>query len=342
MVALPTTVSAAHPALTSIFEARIYDDGEYVLPYRIYVPDDYDSNKSYPLLMFFHGAGERGNDNAAQLKIGLGQMFNDSNSPIYQCIVVAPQCPANRQWVNVPAWTETQYSTDAIDESRELKTALRIMEKIKDEYTVDDDRVYVSGISMGGYATWDLLVRHTDLFAAAIPVCGGADYRYAERLVDVPIYTFHGLRDNTVPFHGTERMVNDIREAGGEKITYVTYPDMEHAIWETAYATEELSAWLLSHRLSDRKEQLPPADSDESESITNIEENTTTEDPTSFEETTIPDTSTSSEETTEAETASPGVSPSSHTWILPIAICAGITAAIAGICAWLVRKKKRP
>jgi len=360
---LPIEVCAEAPTLTEIFDAKIYDDGENALPYRIYVPNDYDPARQYPLILFFHGAGERGNDNALQLKNAVGQMFKNSDSPVYQSIVVAPQCPAGQMWVNVNGWSDAQYSTDALPESQALKTALKIMESVKQEYNVDTDRIYSTGLSMGGYATWDLLMRHTDLFAAAIPICGGADYRYAERLVDVPIYTFHGLQDPTVPYTGTEKMVNAIRDAGGEKITYVPYPEGNHLIWEEAFATEGLFEWLLSQRLSDRTGQLPPDSSDETESITDSEEVTTPEESTTPEITTAPEEMTTPEETTttsqtavpeettgledttkpESPTSSEGNvsdSPNDHAWVLPVSICAGIVAAVAGVCAWMILKKK--
>ena len=344
-------VSAATPTLTSIFEARIYDDGEYALPYRIYVPEDYDPAKSYPLILFFHGSGERGNDNAAQLKNAVGQMFKDHDSPVYQCIVVAPQCPTGANWVNIPDWVDAQYSTDEIAESRPLATALKLLESLKGEYNVDSDRIYSTGLSMGGFATWDLLVRHTDLFAAAIPVCGGADYRYAERLIDVPIYTFHGLQDPTVPYIGTERMVTEILDAGGEKIHYVTYPDQQHLIWEQAFATEGLFEWLLSQRLSDRTAQLPPIESEESSSTSKNEstdtpdESTTPDaDPDPTESVTESVEESASESMTESEpSANNAPTPTAipwYAWLVPAVLIAGVSATIASVCTWLVMKRR--
>ena len=107
---------------------------------------------------------------------------------------------------------------------------------------------------MGAYATWDLLVRHTDLFAAAIPVCGGADYRHASRLKSVPIFTFHGDMDDVVPPNGTEKMVNTLIGLGAKKLHCIYYVGGSHGIWENAFSTEGLFDWLLSHRRSDRTE----------------------------------------------------------------------------------------
>lgn len=355
------TTPADSVALTELMEARLYETDALTLPYRLYVPDDYSATKEYPLILFLHGAGERGNDNALQLKNAIGQMFADPNSPVYRCIVVAPQCPADSKWVEVADWTQTQYSTDAIAESAPLRAVVALLEQLKTEYSVDADRVYASGLSMGGYGTWDLLVRHTDLFAAGIPVCGGADYRKAERLKNVPIYTFHGLKDPTVPYNGTERMVQAIRAAGGDRITYITYPEGEHGIWETAFATEGLYEWLLSQRLSDREEAtLPP-------SITETTGETTV--PTGSERPTASTTSSATPlETTEptgttdvADTAEPVESATvttaatlesdnetevaepnatrSHFWLI-VALLAGIAAGTA-VIATIVDHKKR-
>ena len=225
-----------------------------VLPYRLHLPKDYDESKTYPLILFLHGAGERGIDNKAQLKNGILVPFNDPSSPIHDCIVIAPQCPTGYKWVEVPSWKECNYSTQSIAESFPLKAAFELLESVIKDYSVDADRVYATGLSMGGYGTWDLLARHGDVFAAAIPVCGGVDVSLAKQFKDIPIYTFHGMKDTTVPPTGTVNVVNTIKNLGGEKITLVTYADAGHSIWNTAYGTEGLFEWLLSHKLSDRKE----------------------------------------------------------------------------------------
>ena len=229
------------------------------MPYRIYVPADYTREKTYPLILFLHGAGERGNDNVSQLKHAVKQMFARRSSPVYQCIVVAPQCPANEKWVNVTQWTDGFYSTDEIEESDNLKMVLGILEEIKRKYSIDCDRVYTTGLSMGGYGSWDLITRHSELFAAAIPVCGGCDVSKAERLKNFPIHTFHGLQDPTVPPNATEAMVNALQDLGSRKIIYTPYPEGGHAIWEEAFATKGLFEWLVYQRISSRKyAEIPP------------------------------------------------------------------------------------
>ncbi len=221
-----------------------YSDANAPIPYRIYVPSDYSEEYAYPVFLFLHGAGERGEDNELQLKNVLQILFDDPESPIYQSIVIVPQCPAETQWVNTP-WAEGSYSVDEVPESQNLKNVLTVLESICNEYSVNRDRIYAMGISMGGFGTWDLLMRHGDLFAAAIPVCGGADPSKAAQLVDMPIATFHGDADGAVPVAGTREIVQAIRDAGGTKISYEEIAGATHNVWDYAASKKELIRWLF-------------------------------------------------------------------------------------------------
>ncbi len=229
------------------------DSDDTRIGYRLYVPQDYNENKKYPFILFLHGAGERGTDNTSQLKLGISTAFENQSSPIYDCIVLAPQCPMKYKWVEVANWTDCIYSTNDIPESKPIKAVLELMEKLLGEYSVDRDRVYVTGLSMGGYGTWDLLVRHTDMFAAAIPICGGCDVKKAERLVNMPIKTFHGGADEVVLPNGTKAMYSRICELGGDNISMKIYDELGHGIWHFVYATDGLIEWLLSNKRSDRQ-----------------------------------------------------------------------------------------
>ncbi len=232
-------------------EEFVTADG-FHLPYRIYVPSDYDASKFYPLVLLLHGAGERGNDNIAQLKNGICEMFKHPDSPIHSAIVIAPQCPENEQWVYVRTWSECIYSTDKIPKSAPLKAAYELLSEVRGHYSIDADRIYITGISMGGFGTWDLLVRHGDTFAAAAPVCGGCDVSKAELLKDIPIMTFHGALDPTVPPTSTRAMYAAIKNAGGTKIYYEEIPNAGHCIWDEVYAKKELATWLFAQKRSDR------------------------------------------------------------------------------------------
>lgn len=167
---------------------------------------------------------------------------------MYGCMVLAPQCPPEEKWVEVDAWTDCRYDSDRISESRALAAAFELTRTLTAQPCVDQERIYVTGLSMGGYGTWDLLVRHPGFFAAAQPLCGGADPKKVPGLAGVPIRTFHGLKDNVVPPAGTETAVSLLQAAGG-KIEYIPYPDLAHGIWGRAYAREDFTRWFLERRL---------------------------------------------------------------------------------------------
>ncbi len=247
ILCVPITASATVNVFSDS-KAEHFVNGEDILLYRLVLPEDYDAKKTYPLILFLHGAGERGSDNTKQLN----NCVQNIASFAPNAIIVAPQCTDGNQWVDTP-WSNVSYSTDTVAESNELQMVMLLLDKIKKEYSVDSDRIYASGISMGGYGTWDLIVRHPNTFAAAIPVCGGADPTKAELVKDIPIYTFHGDSDFDVPVAGTRAMVDAIKNAGGNKITYTEYTGKGHNIWDDAFATTGLFDKLFNHKLSDRK-----------------------------------------------------------------------------------------
>lgn len=256
-------VSAAED-IYSLFDAKVFTASDGLkLNYRIYLPKDYSKDKEYPLVLFMHGAGERGSDNKTQL-MGIQHSFNNSNSRIYDCIVIAPQCPLDKKWVNVSTWYDCNYSTDAIPETPHVKAVVELFEETKKAYSVDLDRVYGTGLSMGGFATWDMAIRHPDMFAAIIPLCGGADNRKAALIADLPVWTFHSTDDPTVPHTGTVNMVNSLKAAGNTKVKYTELTNLGHNVWSYAYSNEAIYMWLLTHKLSNRPsvkkdEPTPPA-----------------------------------------------------------------------------------
>lgn len=233
------------------FSRQVYSSGDYSLPYAIYVPKNYDCGENYPLLVFLHGAGERGSDNELQLTVAIQKMFDDVNSPVYDSIVIAPQCPIDRQWVMTP-FDSMNYSVADTPESEELEAVCGIIADTIDEYNIDTDRIYVTGISMGGYGTWDMLCRHGKRIAAGMPVCGGGDSSYAKQLKYIPIRTFHGSEDGAVPPDGTRKMFAALRMAGSKVAEYTEFDGMDHGIWDTVYSDKANLDWLYSHKLSDR------------------------------------------------------------------------------------------
>ena len=232
--------------LSEALEARLYTaKSGFTLPYRLFVPEGYTPAHAYPLLVFLHGAGERGCDNTAQLKHMISALFRDTASPIYGAIVICPQCPAGQQWVNTP-WAQGSYVLDNIPESDGLSAVVQLIAAIRGEFAVDEKRIYAMGISMGGFGTWDLLMRHTELFAAAVPVCGAADPSRAESLKNMPIRTFHGLCDAVVPSHGTAKMATALKAAGCADFA-VEYPEeWDHNVWDYVAAKAGLMDWLFA------------------------------------------------------------------------------------------------
>ncbi len=219
------------------------------LPYRLFVPDNYDSLQTYPIVFALHGAGERGTDNSLQLTTHkLATIWAaDSIQSKHPSFILAPQCPPNPAvWVHTPFGGGT-YDHSKVALSRPLRAALEILDSTLERYNIDRNRVYVTGLSMGGYATWDVLMRFPDRFAAAIPICGGADTTKAALLKNIPIWTFHGDADQTVPVSGTRQMIAAIRQAGGTPL-YTEYPGVDHGSWGPALREPELAGWLFAQK----------------------------------------------------------------------------------------------
>ena len=246
-----TPVSEAFQVSDMLYSIYSSDDSEMILPYRFYVPADYNEDTAYPVFLFLHGAGERGTDNEAQLRNVMQILFNDLDSPIYQAIVIVPQCPGyhgdpdDYKWVDTD-WEQGDYRIGDVAESEPMKLVVGLLEEIKEDYSTNEDRYYVMGLSMGGYGTWDIIMRNTDMFAGAVPICGAGDSTVASRLVDLPIWAFHGDKDEVVPVEGTRAMVEAIQAAGGTRIQYDEIPGGTHNVWNYAAEKEGLIDWLFS------------------------------------------------------------------------------------------------
>jgi predicted peptidase len=231
---------------SDMYEARTYSDPQGgPLLYRLLKPQNYDSLKKYPLVLFLHGAGERGDDNQAQLKWGCEEFASDANRSQHPCFVVVPQCPEGEQWVDVP-WSSDSHAMPE-KPTAALRRSLELIESLQREFSIDPDRLYITGLSMGGYGVWDAIQRHPDRFAAAAPVCSGGDPQYAKAIAHVPVWAFHGAKDTVVKPHRSREMVEAIRAAGGEA-KYTEYPDAAHNSWSATYANPELYAWMFSQR----------------------------------------------------------------------------------------------
>lgn len=238
--------------VASAFRKCLYTGPNGVtIPYRLYIPKNYDCGEQYPLVLYLHGAGNRGTDNEKHL-YPISLWFRNENNPVYNAIVIAPQCPENRQWVDAE-WLPGVYSVDQFQETDELKAVLAILERVMEFCNIDEDRVYVTGESMGGYAAWDLLTRHGARFAAGVPICGGVDVSKANLLKRIPIWLFHGSEDKEVLPEGSRLIYAQIRKLGGEEIRYTEYNGVAHNAWDFANLDTEMHEWLFRQSRLERR-----------------------------------------------------------------------------------------
>jgi len=198
------------------------------LNYLLYLPKEYGSEKSkkYPLILFLHGAGERGDDLNSIKVHGIPKIVEQKDD--FPFIAVSPQCPAN-SW-----WTFDQ----------ELIALNALLNKIVVKYSVDRNRIYLTGLSMGGYGTWALAMKYPKRFAAIVPICGGGDPKNVGTIKDIPTWVFHGAKDSVVKLEESEKMVNALKEVGGN-VQLTVYPDADHDSWTATYDNPELYKWLL-------------------------------------------------------------------------------------------------
>jgi len=221
----------------------------YSMPYRLFIPSEYNANTSYPLVLFLHGAGERGADNDAQLNANRGATLwaETTNQDSYPCFVVAPQCPTTGKWVNTD-WSLGSYSITDIPMSTELKMVKDIIDTLETQYNIDASRLYITGLSMGGYGTWDFILRYPTMFKAAIPMCGAGDPSKASLISTLPLWVFHGNEDGAVPVSGSRDMVNAINALGfnNREPFYTEYNKDHVSAYETALAEPNLVSWLFT------------------------------------------------------------------------------------------------
>ncbi|MBD3243258.1 MAG: phospholipase [Chitinivibrionales bacterium] len=232
--------------VNSVLERRLYQPATGAsLPYRLACPAAGTRDTRYPLLVFLHGAGERGTDNEAQTRLAVGDIARHTRDPRHRCFVVAPQCPPDDKWADVE-WGDDAHAMGA-EPTRALRTALDLVDQLCRELPIDRARLYLAGISMGGYGVWDAVCRYPKRFAAAVPVCGGGDEHQAHRLVGLPLWAFHGALDRTVKPVRSRTMIAAIRAAGGDP-RYTEYPHKDHDSWVPAFTDPALYKWLFAQR----------------------------------------------------------------------------------------------
>jgi predicted peptidase len=195
--------------------------------YLLYLPKDYgkEADKKWPLILFLHGSGESGSDIEKVKMHGPPKLVAGGKE--FPFVIVSPQSPASRV-----GWP--------------VETLNILLDEILQKYSVDPDRVYLTGLSMGGFGTWAFASANPERFAAIAPICGGGDPFRARRLKDLPIWVFHGAKDPTVPIKMSEDMVEALKRAGAD-VKFTVYPDAGHDSWTATYDNPELYTWFLEH-----------------------------------------------------------------------------------------------
>ncbi|PJA95772.1 MAG: phospholipase [Ignavibacteriales bacterium CG_4_9_14_3_um_filter_34_10] len=198
--------------------------------YLLYLPKDYEQKDKVPLLLFLHGAGERG-DNLELVKVhGPAKLVEKGKD--FPFVVVSPQCPKDKRW--------------------ETNDLIALLDDIILKYKIDENRIYVTGLSMGGNGTWKLAAEIPNRIAAIIPICGWGDPFAAMMMGKLPVWAFHGAKDVVVPVSSSEVMVETMKRNGGE-VKFTVYPEANHDAWTETYNNPEIYEWLLKHSLNNVK-----------------------------------------------------------------------------------------
>lgn len=214
------------------------DKGDTLL-YRQLFPDS-DTFRRYPLVIFLHGSGERGNDNEAQLKWGVANFATDQNMVLHPAFVIAPQCPEKMSWSN---FSRTDMKLQPTP-TKPMDLLIGLIHQLIRTQRIDSNRIYITGLSMGGYGTYDAILRYPHLFAAAVPVCGAGDPSKASSIAHLPLWIFHGAEDPAVDPKYSLEMFQALTKAGARP-GFTQYPEVGHFSWLHAYSDQIMMEWLF-------------------------------------------------------------------------------------------------
>lgn len=251
----PTTVPARATGEGDLagFEARTFVDAEgHRMPYRLLVPEHYDPKVKYPLVLVLHGGGGQGDDNIRQMG-GVERLLGRPDMRAkFPCIAVMPQCPAGSWWGyrKRPASTATSAPTSRPEPAFEpLPLVPQILDQVRTQYSIDPGRIYVTGVSMGGSGTWSMIARYPRLFAAAAPMCGTGDPASAKAIAEahLPMWVWHGEKDDTVPVQRSREMVAALKDAGWT-VKYSECAGVGHLVWDVAFADDAVWTWMFGQK----------------------------------------------------------------------------------------------
>ena len=213
------------------------------LLYRQLYPDS-DTLRRYPLVIFLHGSGERGHDNEAQLKWGVMNFATDENMVLHPAFVIAPQCPDGGGWSNLVFDRKTSQVTLQPNPNKTMELLIGLIQKMVKTFNIDTNRIYITGLSMGGFGTYDAIERYPHLFAAAVPVCGGGDVSKASTIAHIPIWIYHGSDDPAVNPLFALNMFEALTKAGARP-GFTQLPETGHFSWLGAYSDARIMEWMF-------------------------------------------------------------------------------------------------
>ena len=234
------------PTVYDDFEAGSVEVDGTTIPFRLLAPETIEEGEVYPLILFLHGAGERGDNNETQLTHFPVKMATPERRASMPCFVLAPQCPKDQRWTTAN-WGEKSSTPMDTAPTVPMRGAIEALVEIVAGRPIDTSRIYLTGLSMGGYGTFDLATRHADWFAAVAPVCGGGDERLAAQLGGLPLSIWHGDADRAVPVERSRQMVAALK-ALGEEPRYHELAGVGHNVWNQAYGADGCLEWLFEQR----------------------------------------------------------------------------------------------
>ena len=234
-------------AQNDLFQKKEFIYKGDTLPYRVMFPENYDKSKTYPLVLFLHGSGERGNDNEKQLAHG-ASLFTDSlNRQQYPAIVLFPQCPSNQAWVTIKGISNAKFDiTDTKEPAKPLLLAKKLFDYYQKTEAVNKKRLYVLGLSLGGMGTFDLICRFPTTFASAIPICGAVNVERLKKVKKMSIRIYNGDSDLSVSPEYSRNAFVELKADGSQHVEHIEYPGVGHDSWTPAFAEPDFLKWLFS------------------------------------------------------------------------------------------------
>ena len=236
--------------LSQDYSKELFVQNNDTLPYRMLLPKDYSPLKQYPMIVFLHGSGERGSDNEAQLVHGDWLFKTTDFKNNYPAIVIFPQCAKNKFWANRSASKSdhngSYHFEGALAQNTILDQLESLIDQLENTLSVNKKKIYIGGLSMGGMGTFEMVARNPNKFAAAFPICGGTNVRFASLMKDTPFWIFHGEADTVVPVTYSKEIYGALKNLDAE-VELTLYPEAGHDSWNNVFKESGLMPWVYKH-----------------------------------------------------------------------------------------------